>query len=114
MMANKHKHLIKNKTGSIFQLIVGFKANTNLKITNDVIFDKVGSHWVNVAMKHGINYDRNNPLQWQIWPLILTHINNPITSLKYIGNSKLEGAGFAPTTFGAFELIVVLALIADY
>jgi hypothetical protein len=26
MMVNKHKHLIKNKTGSIFQLIVGFKA----------------------------------------------------------------------------------------
>jgi hypothetical protein len=38
MMANKHKHLIKNKTGSIFQLIVEFKANANLKITNGIIF----------------------------------------------------------------------------
>ncbi len=44
MMENEHKHLIKNKTGSIFQLIVGFKANANLKITNGVIFDKVVSH----------------------------------------------------------------------
>jgi hypothetical protein len=44
MMANEHKHLIENKAGSIFQLIVGFKANANLEITNDVIFDKVVSH----------------------------------------------------------------------
>jgi hypothetical protein len=44
MMAKEHKHLIKNKTGSIFQLIVGFKANANLKITNGIIFDKVVSH----------------------------------------------------------------------
>ncbi len=63
MMVNEHKHLIKNKTGSIFQLIVGFKANANLEITNGVIFDKVVSHKVNVAMKHGIDYNRNNPLQ---------------------------------------------------
>jgi hypothetical protein len=65
MMANEHKHLIKNKTGSIFQLIVGFKANANLKITNGIIFDKVVSHRVNVAMKHGIDYNGNNPLQRQ-------------------------------------------------
>jgi hypothetical protein len=63
MMVNKHKHLIKYKTGLIFQLIVGFKANANLEITNGIIFDKVVSHRVNVAMKHGINYDGNNPLQ---------------------------------------------------
>ncbi len=63
MMANEHKHLIKNKTGSIFQLIVGFKANANLKITNGITFDKVVSHQVNVAMKHGIDYNGNNPLQ---------------------------------------------------
>ena len=63
MMANEHKHLIKNKTGSIFQLIVEFKANVNLKITNGIIFDKVVGHQVNVAMKHGIDYDGNNPLQ---------------------------------------------------
>jgi hypothetical protein len=44
MMANEHKHLIKNKTGSIFQLIVGFKANANLEITNGIIFEKVVSH----------------------------------------------------------------------
>jgi hypothetical protein len=63
MMVNKHKHLIKNKTGFIFQLIVGFKANANLKITNGVIFDKVVSHQVNVAMKHGVDYNGNNSLQ---------------------------------------------------
>ncbi len=63
MMANEHKYLIKNKTGSIFQLIVGFKANANLEITNGVIFDKIVSHQVNVAMTHGINYNRSNPLQ---------------------------------------------------
>jgi hypothetical protein len=45
------------------QLIDGFKANANLEITNGVIFDKVISHQVNVAMKHGIDYDGNNPLQ---------------------------------------------------
>jgi hypothetical protein len=44
-------------------LIVGFKANANLEITNGVIFDKVVSHQVNVAMKQGIDYDGNNPLQ---------------------------------------------------
>ncbi len=44
MMANEHKYLIKNKTGPIFQSIVGFKANANLKITNGIIFDKVVSH----------------------------------------------------------------------
>ncbi len=110
----EHKHLIKNKTGSIFQLIIGFKANANLKITNGVIFEKVGSHRVNVAMKHGIDYDRNNPLQQRILPLTPTHLSNPISSLKFIGKSKLEGAGFASTTFQAFELIVVLALIADF
>jgi hypothetical protein len=59
MMGNERKHLIKNKTGSIFQLIVGFKANANLKITDGIIFDKVVSHRVNVAMKHGIDYDGN-------------------------------------------------------
>ncbi len=59
-----------------------------------------------VAMKHGIDYDGNNPLQQQILPLILTHVSDPISSLKFIGESKLEGAGFAPTTFRAFELTV--------
>jgi hypothetical protein len=103
MMVNEHKHLIKNKTGSNVQLIVGFKANANLEITNGVIFDKVVSHWVNVAMKHGIDYDRNNPLQQRILPLIPTHVSNPISSLKFIGKSTLEGAGFAPTTFQAFK-----------
>jgi hypothetical protein len=78
MMVNKHKHLIKNKTGSIFQLIVGFKANANLEITNGVIFDKVVSHRVNVAMKYGIDNDGNNPLQRRILPLIPTHVSNPI------------------------------------
>jgi hypothetical protein len=38
MMVNEHKHLIKNKTLSIFQLIFGFKANANLEITNGIIF----------------------------------------------------------------------------
>jgi hypothetical protein len=57
-------------------------------------------------MKHGINYNRNNPLQQQILPLTPTHISNPISSLKFIGESKLEGAGFVPTTFRAFKLIV--------
>ncbi len=52
-----------------------------------------------VAMKHGIDYDGNNSLQWQILPLIPTHVSNPISSLKFIGESKSEGAGFAPTTF---------------
>jgi len=41
-----------------------------------------------VAMKHGINYDRNNPLQRQILPLIPTHASNPISSLKFIGESN--------------------------
>ncbi len=66
-----------------------------------------------MAMKHGIDYNGNNPLQRRILPLIPTHVSNPISSLKFIGESKLEGAGFAPTTFQAFKLIVVLALIAD-
>ncbi len=114
MMANEHKHLIKNKTGSIFQLIVGFKANANLEITNGVIFDKVVSHQVNVAMKHGIDYNGNNLLQWQILPLIPTHVSNPTSSLKFIGKSKLEGAGFAPTTFQAFELIVASTSIDNF
>ena len=103
MMVNEHKHLIKNKTGSIFQLIVGFKASANLDITNGVIFDKVVSHQVNVAMKHGINYNGNNSLQRQILPFILTHVSDPISSLKFIGESKSEGAGFAPTTFQALS-----------
>ncbi len=98
----------------IFQLIVGFKANDNLEITNDVTFDKVVNHQVNVAMKHRIDYDGNNPLQWRILPLIPTHVSNPILSLKFIGESKLEGAGFAPTTFQAFELIVALTPINDF
>jgi hypothetical protein len=98
----------------IFQLIVGFKANANLEITNGINFDKVVSHWVNVAMKHGINYDGNNPLQWQILPLIWTHVRNPISSCKFIGESKSEGAGFAPTTFQAFELIVAFTSINDF
>jgi hypothetical protein len=114
MMVNEHKHLIKNKTGSIFQLIVGFKANANLEITNGIIFDKIVSHQVNVAMKHRINYNGNNSLQWQILPLILTHISNPISSLKFIGKLKLEGAGFAPTTFQAFKLFVALTSIDNF
>jgi hypothetical protein len=52
-----------SKTQPTFQLIVGFKANANLKTTNGVIFDKVVSHQVNVAIKYGIDYDGNNPLQ---------------------------------------------------
>jgi hypothetical protein len=99
MMTNEHKHLIKNKTGSIFQLIVEFKSNAILKITNPIIFDKVVSHQVNVEMKQGIDYERNILLQQQILPLIPTHVSNPISSLKFIGKSKLEGAGFALTTF---------------
>jgi hypothetical protein len=54
---------IESKMQPILQLIVGFKANDNLLITNGIIFDKVVSHQVNVAMKHGIDYDGNNPLQ---------------------------------------------------
>jgi hypothetical protein len=54
---------IKSKMQLILQLIIGFKANADLKITIGVLFDKVVSHQVNVAMKHGINYNRNNPLQ---------------------------------------------------
>ncbi len=67
-----------------------------------------------VAMKHGIDYDGNNPLQQQILPLILTHVSNPISSLKFIGESKLEGAGYAPTTFQAFELTVALTSNDDF
>ncbi len=67
-----------------------------------------------MAMIHGIDYDRNNPLQQQILPLIATHVSNPISSCKFIGESKSEGAGFAPTTFQAFELIVVLTSIDDF
>jgi hypothetical protein len=63
MMVNEHKHLIKDKTGSTFQLIVRFKANATLEITNGIFFYKVVSHQVNVAMKHGIAYNGNNPLQ---------------------------------------------------
>jgi hypothetical protein len=59
-----------------------------------------------VAMKHGIDYNGNNSLQRQILPLIPTHVSDPISSLKFIGKSKSEGAGFAPTTFKAFELTV--------
>jgi hypothetical protein len=69
-------------------LIVGFKANANLKITNGIIFDKVVSHQVNVAMKHGIDFNGNNPLQQRFLSLIPTHISNPISSLKFIGESK--------------------------
>jgi hypothetical protein len=58
-----HLERIKSKMQPIFQLIVGFKANDNLEITNDVTFDKVVNHQVNVAMKHRIDYDGNNPLQ---------------------------------------------------
>ncbi len=54
---------IKSKMQPIFQLIVGFKANANLKITNGIIFDKDVSHQVNVAMKHGINHNGNKTLQ---------------------------------------------------
>ncbi len=114
MMANEHKHLIKNKIGSIFQLIVGFKSNANLEITNGGIFDKVVSHRINVAMKHGIDYNRNNPLQRQISPLIPTHVSDPISSLMFIGESKSEGAQFDPTTFRAFELIVPLILSTTF
>ena len=114
MMGSERKHLIKNKTGSIFQLIVGFKANANLKITDGIIFDKVVSHRVNVAMKHGINYNGNNPLQRQILPLIPTHVSDPISSLKFIGKSKSEGAGFALTTFRAFELTVASTSINNF
>jgi hypothetical protein len=42
--SNEHKHLIKNKTVFIFQLIVRFKANANLEITNGIVFDKNVSH----------------------------------------------------------------------
>jgi hypothetical protein len=38
----------------------------------------------------------------------------PSLSLKFIGKSILEGAQFSPTTFQAFKLNVVLALIADF
>ncbi len=65
-------------------------------------------------MKLGIDYDRNNPLQQQILPLIPTHVSDPISSLKFIGKSKSEGAGFAPTTFQAFELIVALTSIGNF
>mgnify|MGYP000883397652 CR=1 FL=1 len=66
-------------------------------------------------MKHGIDYDRNNPLQQRILPLIPTHVSNPISSLKFIGKSTLEGAGFAPTTsFQAFKLIVAFVFIASF
>jgi hypothetical protein len=43
-------------------------------------------------------------------------VANNITSLslKFIVESILEGALFAPTTFQAFELIVVLVSIADF
>ncbi len=114
MMANEHKHLIKNKTGSIFQLIVGFKANANLEITNGVIFDKFVSHQVNVAMKCGMDYNGNNPLQQRIFPLIPTHIINPILSLNFIGEPKSEGAGFSTTTFQAFDLIFASASINNF
>ncbi len=67
-----------------------------------------------VAMKHRIDYNGNNPLQQQILPLIPTHVSNPISSLKFIGESKLEGAGFAPTTFRAFELTVASTSIDDF
>jgi hypothetical protein len=40
--------------------------------------------------------------------------NIPSLSLKFIGNSILEGALFAPTTFQAFKLIVVSALFANF
>ncbi len=70
--------IIKSKMQPIFQLIDGFKANANLEITNGVIFDKVVSHRVNVAMKYGIDNDGNNPLQRRILPLIPTHVSNPI------------------------------------
>ncbi len=65
-------------------------------------------------MKHGIDYNGNNPLQQQILPLIPTHVSNPISSLKFIGESKSEGAGFALTTFRAFELTVALTSIDDF
>jgi hypothetical protein len=67
-----------------------------------------------VAIKHEINYNGNNPLQRRILPLIPTHVSNPISSCKFIGKSKLEGAGFAPTTFQAFELIVALTSIDNF
>jgi hypothetical protein len=104
----------KSKMQPISQLIVGFKASANLDITNGVIFDKVVSHQVNVAMKHRINYNGNNPLQQRILLLILTHISNSISSRKFIGKSKLEGAGFAPTAFQAFELIVASTSIDNF
>jgi hypothetical protein len=65
-------------------------------------------------MKHRTDYNGNNPLQWGILPLIPTHVSNPISSLKFIGESKLEGAGFAPTTFRAFKLIVALTSIDNF
>ncbi len=40
--------------------------------------------------------------------------NIPSLSLKFIAKSISKGALFAPTTFQAFKLIVVLALIADF
>jgi hypothetical protein len=67
-----------------------------------------------VAMKHRIDYDGNNPLQRQILPLILTHVSDPVSSLKFIGESKLERAGFAPTTFRSFELTVASTSINDF
>jgi hypothetical protein len=67
-----------------------------------------------VAMKHGTNYDGDISLQRQILPLVPTHVSDPISSLKFIGKSKSEGAGFAPTTFQAFELTVALTSIDDF
>jgi hypothetical protein len=67
-----------------------------------------------VAMKHGIDYDGNNHLQQQILPLIPTNVSDPISSLKFIGESKSEGAGFAPTTFRAFELTVASTSIDNF
>jgi hypothetical protein len=46
--------------------------------------------------------------------LFPTHVSNPISSLKFIGKSKSEGAGFAPTSFQAFKLIVASTSIGNY